>query len=97
MSMSAASPPRRAIVLDPQDNVATALVALAAGERVPAGEGAVTVAASIPRGHKFALRAIAAGAPVIKYGQPIGRATAAIRPGEHVHTHNLVSQRGKRG
>src|SRR5690606_14672516 len=27
--------------------------------------------------------------PVRKYGQPIGRATAAIAVGDHVHTHNL--------
>lgn len=40
-------------------------------------------------GHKYALRAIAAGENVIKYGMPIGHATCAIAPGEHVHTHNL--------
>ena len=43
----------------------------------------------IPAGHKVALTAIAAGAPVIKYGYPIGVATGDIHPGDHVHTHNL--------
>lgn len=42
-------------------------------------------------GHKYALAAIPAGQPVIKYGLPIGRAAAAIAAGEHVHTHNLVT------
>jgi len=45
--------------------------------------------------HKFALRDIAAGEPIIKYGESIGRATRAIRAGEHVHVHNLVSARGR--
>ena len=95
--MGAASSPRLAILLDPNDNVATALVPLAAGQGVAVGNVAVTVAAGVPRGHKLALRPIAAGEAVVKYGQPIGRATAAIAPGEHVHTHNLVSQRGGSG
>jgi len=90
--------PRPALVLDPRDNVATALVPLAAGQAVALETATVTLAADTPRGHKFALRPIAAGEPVLKYGQPIGRATAAIAPGQHVHTHNVVSQRaGKRG
>ena len=40
-------------------------------------------------GHKYALRAIAAGENVIKYGSPIGHATSDIAMGEHVHTHNV--------
>ncbi len=40
-------------------------------------------------GHKYAVREIKAGENVIKYGQPIGHATADIKVGEHVHTHNV--------
>ena len=40
-------------------------------------------------GHKYALRDIKAGERVIKYGNPIGHATADIKKGDHVHTHNL--------
>ncbi len=47
------------------------------------------VSANVPRGHKIALKPVAAGAPVHKYGQSIGRALTGIRPGDHVHTHNL--------
>jgi altronate hydrolase len=43
----------------------------------------------VPQGHKIALRAIAAGAIVRKFGWPIGRATAKIPAGAHVHSHNL--------
>ena len=82
-----------AIVLDPHDNVATAIVALAAGQAISLDAVAVVLVADIPSGHKFALRRIAEGDAVVKYGQPMGRATAAIEPGQHVHTHNVASQR----
>ena len=95
--MGAASSQRLAILLDPNDNVATALVALAAGQTVAVGNVAIALAGGVPRGHKLALRSIAAGEAVVKYGQPIGRATAPIAPGEHIHTHNLVSQRAGSG
>src|SRR5690554_3827093 len=44
---------------------------------------------SIPTGHKIARSKIAAGDPVIKYGDPIGIATADIKPGDWVHSHNM--------
>ena len=74
-----------AIRLDDNDNVATAVRPLEAGETV----FGVVVKERIPRGHKVALGAVAAGSPVLKYGQFIGNATLAIAPGQHVHTHNL--------
>ena len=46
-------------------------------------------------GHKYALRPIAAGENVIKYGMPIGHATRDIAAGEHVHTHNLATNLGE--
>jgi (2R)-sulfolactate sulfo-lyase subunit alpha len=47
----------------------------------------------VPLGHKIALRDLAAGERVIKYGVPIGVATRDIRAGEHVHVHNLKGER----
>jgi len=46
-------------------------------------------------GHKYALRDIAAGENVIKYGMPIGHATCAIKAGEHVHVHNVKTNLGE--
>ena len=46
---------------------------------------------SLESGHKYALRDIRAGEPVIRYGFPIGIASADIRTGEHVHCHNLTT------
>ena len=45
----------------------------------------------IPAGHKYALKEIAQGEYVIKYGEIIGRATQNIAQGEWVHTHNVKS------
>lgn len=72
--------------LDPRDNVAIAIRALAAGEDALG----VTVAEAVPRGHKVALSPVPAGAEVVKYAQGIGVASAAIAPGQHIHTHNLA-------
>jgi altronate hydrolase len=84
-----------AIVISTDDNVATALDAIAAGETVRAGASTVTAIDAIPRGHKIALRAISIGARVVKYGSPIGTASAEIAAGAHVHTHNVASARGR--
>jgi altronate dehydratase len=81
---AAASP---AIRLHPQDNVVIALADLPAGAVLP--EVGAPLPAPVPRGHKVAAAPIAARANVIRYGQIIGAATHPIRPGEHVHTHNL--------
>ena len=47
------------------------------------------VEVNLENGHKYALQDIPVGAKVVKYGNPIGHATKAIRKGEQVHTHNL--------
>jgi altronate dehydratase len=77
------------------DNVAVALRALAAGEVVAAGSARVTALVSIPVGHKLALREIPQGEAILKYGQVMGRATAPILAGEHVHVHNVEGLRGR--
>ncbi|CAJ0893184.1 Galactarate dehydratase (L-threo-forming) [Ralstonia sp. LMG 32965] len=74
------------ILLAADDDVAVARVALAPGAALNA---ALTIRDAIPAGHKVAMRDIAAGQPVHKYGQVIGVATAPIRAGEHVHVHNI--------
>lgn len=75
------------IRLHPADNVIIALKDLNAGTVLD--ELSAPLARAIPRGHKIATAAIAAGAQVIRYGQIIGNATRAIAEGDHVHSHNL--------
>ena len=74
--------------IHPSDNVLVALQPLVKGQSI---EGGLVAATDIPFGHKIALKPIAQGEPVIKYGYTLGVAKQAIAPGEHVHTHNLAS------
>jgi len=83
------------LVISDRDNVATALQPLEAGRRLDVNGVVVSALEPIPSGHKIALRVIRAGEAVIKYGSPIGIATADISAGSHVHTHNVASTRGR--
>jgi altronate hydrolase len=78
-----------ALQVDPRDDVATALRDLPVGEAVVLAESTVTLCEPVPKGHKLAARAVPAGAEVVKFGWPIGRATVDIPAGAHVHTHNV--------
>ena len=75
---------KQTIIINPLDNVAVALCNLQKGGIY---EG-VTLVDDITKGHKFALRDIKQGENIIKYGSPIACATADIKKGGHVHTHN---------
>jgi altronate dehydratase small subunit len=88
---------QKAIVLHDQDDVATALTALSRGEALTVWRAGrrldVVLEDDVPFAHKFALRALARGEEVLKYGLPIGRALEDIRPGQWVHVHNCRSER----
>ncbi len=73
------------IRLHPDDTVAIARATLLPGTSVADG---VAAAERIPAGHKVAVRPIAVGEPVRRYGQIIGFASHAIAPGHHVHVQN---------
>jgi galactarate dehydratase len=80
------------IQLNPSDNVGVARRQIEAGTTIQFGDLTVTARADIPSGHKMALQPIHQAEPVLKYGQIIGIATAAIEAGDHVHLHNLGMQ-----
>ena len=77
--------PAPVIRLHPDDGVLIARSSLPPGMAVAEG---VTTVERIPAGHKVAIRPIAVGEPIRRYGQIIGFATAPIAPGQHVHTQN---------
>ena len=81
-----------AIRVRSDDTVAVAIRALAAGERVDVDGVSVSLGGDVPAGHKFALVPHEPGAPVVKYGFPIGVATGPIATGEYVHSHNLKTR-----
>jgi altronate dehydratase len=86
-----------ALLISEKDGVAVALEELNEGDvgRYKAGEaiGEICIIQRIPIYHKFAVKNVKAGELVYKYGQVIGRATLDISPGQHVHSHNLISIR----
>ena len=90
---------RKAVILNPRDNVATSLDDLKAGENfkfeIDGEVRAVRLTSDIPFGHKFSLFRIECSSAIIKYGEVIGTATAAIEPGDYVHVHNVLSIRGR--
>jgi len=90
---------QKAIILNPKDNVATALADLKAGDILELEVGGETLKAKlttdVPFGHKFSLSKIEPNSPVIKYGEVIGVASTTIEPGDYVHIHNVVSTRGR--
>ena len=81
----------RLILLDPRDNVLVARVRLRAGETIETGAGPAALDRDIALAHKVAHRAIKSGETILKYGAPIGVATADIPAGAHVHVHNMRS------
>ncbi len=83
------------LLMHPDDNLAVAATDIPAGETIEIAGETIVVPGAIPFGHKVARRHIDPGGILFKYGQPIGRATAAIAPGEHVHVHNVESLRGR--
>ena len=89
----------KAIQLDDSDNVATVTSEVSEGEQVevlsPVGSLLIRAETQgdVPFGHKIALKPLAKGEEVVKYGEVIGVASAGIEVGEWLHTHNVESIR----
>lgn len=79
------------LIIQPNDNVMVALTDLKKGEVV----NNVTILSDIIKGHKIALTDIKKSENIIKYGYPIGHATANIKKGEHVHVQNVATNLGE--
>ena len=90
-----------ALRVDDLDNVATVFAnGVTAGTEVEIRDkrgnlDPVTVLADVPYGHKIAVRDIAKGEHIMKYGESIGEADVDIRRGDYVHVHNMKALRGR--
>lgn len=82
------------IKINPSDNVAVALVPLSKGTVIKLDDTTLTLTEDIMQGHKFSLKNLKPGDSIIKYGNPIGHATAEIPAGSWIHTHNLKTGLG---
>ncbi|MEO5735645.1 MAG: UxaA family hydrolase [Rubrivivax sp.] len=88
------------VLHDAKDTVAVVVV-----EGVKAGTGMdgwimdedkfmnVKALQDIPIGHKVALKDMAVGDTVVKYGIDMGKVVAPIKAGEHAHVHNIKTKR----
>ncbi|WP_204250897.1 UxaA family hydrolase [Saezia sanguinis] len=90
---------KAALILHPTDNVAVVVADIDKGDeciirRVDGSEYAVQAQNDVKFGHKIALADIAKDAPVIKYGEEIGRMEVAIKKGDWIHNHNMCCSRG---
>jgi len=91
----------RALIIHPDDNVANVIGSGQRGQSVScrvegqAGDETIELMGDLPSNHKIARRDIAADEAILKYGLRIGTASQAIRRGEHVHAHNIESDRGR--
>jgi altronate dehydratase small subunit len=90
---------KRALIMHPNDNVATAVEEILAGEEVSVPMAGIVLTLRtvelIPFGFKVALQDIPQGAVIRKYGETIGRAGMAIAKGGMVHIHNLEGTRAR--
>lgn len=81
----------RLLILAPDDNIAVARLEIPADTALQVAGKAVRLQRALGFGHKLAVRNIATGEKIVKYGVPIGRATADIALGDYVHNHNVAS------
>jgi (2R)-sulfolactate sulfo-lyase subunit alpha len=88
------------VLHDPRDSVAVVVVEGVAAGMTLTGlvldeDRTLTLdcVQDIPLGHKVALKDMAVGDTVIKYGVDIGKVVAPIRRGQHAHVHNIKTKR----
>jgi hypothetical protein len=95
--MTTSSPePKKWLWLHREDNVAVALSDFTKGAVVQIDGSEIILRDPVDYGHKFAVKDVRAGEPIIKYAETIGVAARDILAGEHVHVHNLKSLRARR-
>ncbi len=81
------------VLISDKDNVVVVIEEVKAGDSVKPGQGIeVKANEDIMRNHKVAIKDVAAGSSVIKYGESIGLASKDIAAGDWVHTHNIEAE-----
>lgn len=96
MTTNPAPGPKKWLWLHREDNVAMSLSDFSKGNVVQIDGSEIVLKDAVEYGHKFALKNIRAGEPIIKYAETIGVAGRDISAGEHVHVHNVKSLRARK-
>lgn len=90
---------KKAVVINVKDNVATVVENAIIGDNISfflAQEMKdIVLVSNVPCGHKIAISKISKNQDILKYGESIGKALQDIEIGEHVHVHNIASNRGR--
>lgn len=84
---------KRGMKIDPKDTIGVVLEDVVVGESIGFGDVTIVARSEIAMPHKIALQDIAEGQEIYKFGEVIGYATRKIGKGEHVHVHNLDSEK----
>ncbi len=88
----------KALRINDRDNCAVLLADVKKGETVEVrtltGTVHLDARQDIMMGHKIALVSLGVDQPIVKYGEEIGRAGAAIEAGGWIHLHNVICRRG---
>ncbi|WP_018922063.1 UxaA family hydrolase [Salsuginibacillus kocurii] len=91
---------KSALLIDEKDNVSVALTQINEGENCLVRKGKeeeiIRVLERINFGHKIALTDLEKDAPVLKYGEIIGRMSVPVQKGSWIHNHNMYCERGMR-
>ena len=75
--------------INPADNVVVAIQPQPAGAVITVDGKQITVLEDVPAGHKIAIKDLAEGENVIKYGFPIGHAKEAKKAGSWMNENNI--------
>ena len=75
--------------INPADNVVVAIQAQHKGSQIEVDGQCITLQEDVPAGHKIAIRDLAKGENVIKYGFPIGHAIEDKKAGSWMNEHNI--------
>ncbi|MGI6070966.1 MAG: UxaA family hydrolase [Blautia sp.] len=86
---------KRMVQIEPADTVVVCLEEILPQDEIVLDGRVIRAVEHIPMYHKMAVRHIAEGEAVLKYGETIGRATQEIPEGSWVHIHNMESMRGR--
>jgi hypothetical protein len=88
---------KRMLIIHSGDNVGVVLEDTGKGIEAVFRDISVVAQEDIEFAHKIALRDIAVGEEIIKYGESIGYALKEIRKGEWIHIHNIDCDRARVG
>lgn len=86
---------KKLLKIHPSDNVAVALINLAAGELISFNDDTITVLTDVKEKHKIALNTFNVGDRIIMYGVLVGKAASTIKKGAALTVNNVTHESEK--